>query len=59
MKKRITRIAIGAAIYVAALLLPDSPAGAQAGSIHRSLCSHRIQSGLERFAGHLKGTDAG
>ena len=31
MKKRITRIAIGAAIYVAALLLPDSPQGLKLG----------------------------
>ena len=31
MKKRITRIAIGAVIYVAALLLPDSPQGLKLG----------------------------
>ena len=32
MKKRITRIAIGAAIYIAALLLPDSPQGLKLGA---------------------------
>ena len=31
MKKRITRVAIGAVIYVAALLLPDSPQGLKLG----------------------------